>query len=145
VYNLNVHRPLPSRTWLFILLLLFLAPSMAACSTDQLSITSAINVQITETGCHPTEFRVPAGQVISLKLTNTLTKDYIWIFMGRPVTPPFDAPDTANVFFNQPVASGASVSVQFKTPQAAGEYQVFCTPHDHSTEEQTGRITVVQP
>jgi hypothetical protein len=38
------------------------------------------------------------------------------------------------------------MSVQFKTPQAAGEYQVFCTPSDHSAkEEQAGRITVVQP
>jgi plastocyanin len=125
-----------------LLLLLILA----ACNADQLPITSAIDVQITDTGCHPTEWRVPAGQVISLKIANKLNKDYTWIFMGRPVTPPFDAPDTANVFFTHPVAAGASVSVQFKTPQAAGEYQVFCTPSDHSDkEEQAGRITVVQP
>jgi len=65
--------------------------------------------------------------------------------MGRPVTPPFDAGDAANVFFAQQVAAGASASIQFKTPAAAGEYQVICSPLDHGAEEQSGRITVVQP
>lgn len=65
--------------------------------------------------------------------------------MGRPVTPPFDDSDAANVFFAQQVAAGASVSLQFNTPAAAGEYQVICSPLDHSAGEQSGRITVVQP
>jgi plastocyanin len=125
--------------------LLLLLSLLTACNVDRLLITSTIAVQITQAGCHPTEWRVPAGQVISLKVSNKDTKDYTWIFMGRPVTPPFDAPDAANVFFTHPIPAGTSVSVQFKTPAAAGEYQVFCTPSDHSGDEQAGRITVVQP
>ncbi len=125
--------------------LLLLLSLLTACTADRLPLTSTIDVQITQAGCHPTDWRVPAGQVISLKISNKATKDYTWIFMGRPATPPFDAPDTANVFFAHPIPAGASVSVQFKTPAAAGEYQVLCTPYDHSGEEQAGRITVVQP
>jgi plastocyanin len=122
--------------------LLFL---LAACNTDQLPITTIIDVQITQVGCRPTQWRVPAGQVISLKISNKALVNYTWIFMGRPVTPPFDATVAANVFFARQVAAGASVSAQFTTPAAAGEYQVFCTPYDHSGEDQAGRITVVQP
>jgi plastocyanin len=129
-------------SWSCLLLPLLL---LVACNADQLPVTSTIDVQITQTGCHPTEWRVPAGQIISLKLSNKALQDYTWIFMGRPVTPPFDAPDTANVFFAHALAASSSVSMQFKTPQAAGEYQVFCTPSDHSGEEQACRITVVQP
>jgi plastocyanin len=126
--------------------LLLLLSWLTACNADRLPITSTIDVQITQAGCHPTEWRVPAGQIISLKASNKDNKDYSWIFMGRPVTPPFDAPDTTNVFFTHPIPAGASVSVQFKTPAAAGEYQVFCTPSDRSEkEQQAGRITVVQP
>jgi len=138
-------RPIYSRPWSFFMLL-WLVASLAACSTDQFPLTSAIDVQITQAGCHPTEWRVPAGQAISLKISNKTNLDYTWIFMGRPVTPPFDAPDTANVFYTHAVAAGAAIAVQFKTPPAAGEYQVFCTLSDHSAkEEQAGRITVVQP
>jgi len=90
-------------------------------------------------------WRVPAGQAVSLNISNKTTQDYTWIFMGRPVTPPFDSADAANVFFSRQVAAGASASLQFTTPAAAGEYQVLCTPYDHSGEEQAGRITVVQP
>jgi hypothetical protein len=140
-----MHRIILTRVSL-LLLLLWLGAGLAACTSDQLPLTSTINIQITETGCHPTEWRVPAAQIISLKITSKVDKDYTWIFMGRPVTPPFDAPDTANVFFTHQVTAGATDSVQFKTPQAAGEYQVFCTLSDHSgEEEQAGRITVVQP
>jgi hypothetical protein len=128
-------------SWACLLLLICLA----ACTTDQLPLTSTIDVQITQVGCHPTEWRVPAAQLISFKITNKANQDYTWIFMGRPVTPPFDAADTANVFFTHSVSAGASISVQFKTPQAAGEYQVFCTPSAHFSEDQAGRITVVQP
>jgi plastocyanin len=128
------------RAYLFLLVVW-----LAACSSDQLTLTSVVDVQITQSGCHPMEWRVPAGQVISLKLVNKALKDYTWIMMGRPVTPPFDASDAANVFFAQQVAAGASASLQFNTPAAAGEYQVICSPLDHSAVEQSGRITVVQP
>ena len=128
-----------------LIMMLWLVASLAACSTDQLPLTSAIDVQITQVGCHPNEWRVPAGQLISLKISNKANQDYTWIFMGRPVTPPFDAADTANVFFTHSISAGASNSVQFKTPQAAGEYQVFCTPSAHFSQDQAGRITVVQP
>jgi plastocyanin len=132
-------------SWTYLFLLICLSASLAACTTDQLPLTSAIEVQITQVGCHPTEWRVPAGQLISLKISNKANQDYTWIFMGRPVTPPFDAADTANVFFTHPISARATISVQFKTPQAAGEYQVFCTPSAHFSEDQAGRITVVQP
>ena len=118
---------------------------LAACATDQLPLTSTIDVQITQTGCHPMAWRVPAGQVVSLKISNKAVEDYTWTFMGRPVTPPFDAADAANVFFTRQVTAGASANLQFTTPAAAGEYQAICTPYNHPDDEQTGRITVVQP
>ena len=123
-------------------LLLFL---LAACAADQLPLTTTIDVQITQSNCRPIEWRVPAGQVISLKISNKASVAYTWIFMGRPVTPPFDATDAANVFFSRQAAAGAFVTAQFTTPAAAGEYQLICSPSDHSGEEQAGRITVVQP
>jgi plastocyanin len=125
--------------------LILLLVLLAACSSEQLPLTSVVDVQITQSGCHPMEWRVPAGQTISLKLSNKAGKDYTWILMGRPATPPFDASDAANIFFAQQVTAGASASVQFHTPAAAGEYQVICSPLDHGAEEQSGRITVVQP
>ena len=135
-----MHRTIYS--WACLSLLVFL---LAGCNADQLPLTNIVAVQITQSGCHPMDWRVPAAQIISLKLSNQASVNYTWIFMGRPVTPPFDAADAANVFFARQVAAGAAASLQFKTPAAAGEYQVLCTPYDHSGEEQAGRITVVQP
>jgi hypothetical protein len=133
------------RTFYFLASLLVLMICLAACSSNRLPLTSTISVEITQAGCRPMDWRLPAGQAVSLKLTNKALQDYTWIFMGRPVTPPFNASDTANVFFARQVGAGASVSLQFKTPAAAGVYQVICAPYDHSGEEQAGRITVVQP
>jgi len=131
--------------WVYLAILGLLAILLAACNVDQLPLTTVVDVQITQNGCRPMQWRVPAGQVISLKISNETLKDYTWIFMGRPVTPPFDAGDASNVFFAQQVAAGASASLRFNAPAAAGEYQLLCSPLDHSVEEQAGRITVVQP
>ncbi len=69
--------------------LFFLVNGLVACTSDQLPLSSVIDVQITPAGCHPMQWRAPAGQVISLKLSNKAAKDYTWIFMGRPVDATF--------------------------------------------------------
>ncbi len=132
--------------YLAILACLSCLTFLTACTSDRLPLTRTVSVEITPQGdCRPMDWRLPAGQAISLELNNKAKQDYTWIFMGRPMTPPFNASDSANVFFARQVAAGGSVLTQFKTPAAAGEYQALCAPYNHSTEEQAGWITVVQP
>ena len=127
-----------------LLRLLILVILLTSCNSDQLPLTTLVDVQITQSGCHPLEWRVPAGQTVSLKLSNQALKEYTWILMSRPVTPPFDGSDASNVFFVRQILSGTSAAMQFNTPAAAGEYQVICSPLDHGAGEQAGRIIVVQ-
>jgi hypothetical protein len=129
------------RTCLFFLFL-----SLYACSQARNTGTDLIALTINaKKECVPMEWRIPAGRIITLTMTNEAGEDFSWIFMGRPVTPPFDGSDEGNVIYAHSIPPGKVETVQFKSPAAAGQYQVICSPVVNSDLDQSGFILVVQP
>jgi len=118
---------------------------LTACSQAIDPGSTLISVNITKDGCHPISWRVPAGQMITIKIISQVTEDYTWIIMARPVTLPLDGNDAANIYFAYQVAPMQSEITRFTSPNAPGEYDVICSPISHTEEDQVGKITVVRP
>jgi plastocyanin len=127
------------------LVLVLSAWFLAACSQGIAPGSTQISVDINKDGCQPLSWRVPAGEEITLKVSNQADKDYSWTLTGRPVTLPLDENDTANIFFETQAAAGQDETVKFTAPNAPGDYDVVCSPRVHTEEDQVGRVTVVRP
>ena len=118
---------------------------LTACRQAIAPGSTRISVDISKDGCQPLSWRVPAGQMITLKMTNQAAEDYTWTLMARPVTLPLDGDDVANIYFVHRVAPGQSETTKFNSPNAPGDYDVVCSPIPHTVEDLVGRITVVRP
>jgi hypothetical protein len=136
-----------NKNWFIDLALLtLLAMGLFACTPEKRDPgNTQIKVMIDESGCHPTDWRVPTGTLIQLDIDNQTNQEYIWVFMERPATPPFDDSDAVNAYFAQQVKPNTNVSVTFTSPLAPMEYQVICSALPYPDEYNTGRIVVVQP
>lgn len=136
---------MPPKTLLYSLLIAA-ALALAGCSSDRPPLSATLEIKITpDGGCQPNTFRTPAAEMVTLKLDNQAGAPYTWAIMGRPVTPPFDGGDAANVFYSQQVPARATSTTRFRTPAAAGIYQVLCSPSGAIGDEDAGQITVVRP
>jgi uncharacterized cupredoxin-like copper-binding protein len=93
----------------------------------------------------PNTWTVPAGQKITVTLTNKGTVEHDWVLMKEPVTPPFSSANQPNVIFSAKVAAGATDVVSFTAPSSAGEYEVVCDVSGHLEAGMSGKLTVVQP
>jgi hypothetical protein len=118
---------------------------LSGCSQAIAPGSTQISVDISKDGCRPLSWRVPAGEAITLKMSNQAAEAYTWTLMARPVTLPLDGNDAANIFFATQAAAGQSEIVEFTAPNAPGDYDVVCSPVRHTEDDQVGRITAVRP
>jgi plastocyanin len=72
------------------------------------------------------QWRVPAGETITLQAQNDTHQQRHWILMARPVTLPFDQDDWQNTLVEFRLPAQSQQTLQFTAPQAAGEYDVVC-------------------
>ena len=132
-----------------ILAILVLLGSLfiAACSSGGSSSSGSTSIQVTmsEFSYTPNTWTVPAGQKITLTLVNKGTVEHDWVLMKEPVTPPFSSSNQPNVIFSAKTAAGATNTVSFTAPSAAGEYEVVCDVPGHLEAGMSGKLTVVQP
>lgn len=104
--------------------LLWLAAGCAPGNYDQVSQEIAITFH--EDGFTPLQWRIPAGETITLLAKNDTDQQQNWILMSRPVTLPFDQDDWQNTLVEFRLPAHSQKSLQFTAPQAAGEYDVVC-------------------
>ncbi len=76
--------------FLIVIVLMMSAFANTGCATLAAASTAAPSVEVTMDDYNylPTEWRVPAGKEISLKLVNKCNIDHEWVIMKTPVTPP---------------------------------------------------------
>ncbi len=123
----------------FLLLIL-----LSACA-GQPATTTTIRAALSDTAIAPAEWRVPAGQQITLTVDNQGKKAHEWALLKSPPTEPFSADDEANLLFRVSLAPGASQTVQFKTPLAPGEYSVTSGLPGDLEAGLLAKLVVVQP
>lgn len=124
---------------------------VAACGGSEAASTD-IAATLQEFSFSPSEWTVPAGQHITIELTNAGSVLHEWVLLkpGVQITAETDLPETEEelladfVYFEDEIEAGETKSVTFTAPEA-GTYQVICAIEGHFTGGMNATLTVVAP
>jgi uncharacterized cupredoxin-like copper-binding protein len=123
--------------------------AVAACGGGDDASTS-LEVTATEFQFSPTEWTIPAGEEITIDITNDGSVLHEWVLMqpGVEIASEADLPETEEelladfVYVEDEVDAGDSKTLTFTAP-AAGTYQVICAIEGHFDGGMEGTLTVV--
>lgn len=127
---------------LFVLLFVMMFV-LSACGAGGASTT--IDVTFAEFTFTPSEFTVPAGQVITVNATNNgaVVHNFVIMKFGQTVGDNFSDEDEGNIYWEVETEPGKSATVTFTAPTELGEYQVVCRTEGHFMAGMVGKLTVV--
>ena len=109
--------------------------------------SKSMRVIMTDFAFTPNTFTVPAGEPISIELTNNGAATHSFIIMkaGAQVQGHFTDADKANIFWEEPsVAPGQSTKTSFNAPSEPGEYQIVCGVPAHFESGMVATLVVVK-
>jgi uncharacterized cupredoxin-like copper-binding protein len=132
------------RSLLLIGFLLTFAFILNACGGSGAS--TDLTVELTDFSFTPNTFTVPAGEEITLALSNegAVEHEFVIMKLGTQATSPFDDDDEPNVYWEVELDSGKSETVTFTAPAEPGEYQLVCGTQGHLEAGMIGTLTVVK-
>jgi uncharacterized cupredoxin-like copper-binding protein len=124
-------------------ILLGLAFALAACGAAGPS--THLKVDLMEFTFTPANFTVPAGQEITLDLTNSgaVMHDFIIMKYGTTVGDDFGDEDVPNIYWKAETEPGTSATYTFTAPSQPGDYQVVCGVKGHYQAGMVAKLTVV--
>ena len=129
---------------LLCLLVVLLTLVLASCG--EAGPTTTINVTMTDFQFTPNQFTVPAGQEITINVTNTgaVVHNFIIMKLGTTAGATYEDDDDANVYWEErDIQSGGDFSVTFTAPTEPGEYEVVCRTEGHIASGMVGKLVVV--
>ena len=129
----------------FILIVLLLAAlALSGCAKNYSTEFSVDMVEFTFT---PAEYTIPAGEEITLTLTNNGAVEHEFVIMkfGQAVSVPFGDDDEGNIYWEAEALPGETKTVTFTAPSDLGEYQIICGTAGHVENGMLGKMTVVAP
>jgi uncharacterized cupredoxin-like copper-binding protein len=131
------------RFWIQVWILFGLSLVLAACGGGGPSTN--LSVDMTEFMYNPGNFTVPAGQEITLELSNNgaVTHDFIIMNQGTEVGQDFGEEDLPNIYWKAELEPGKSGTYTFTAPSQPGEYQVVCGFPGHYLAGMVGKLVVV--
>jgi uncharacterized cupredoxin-like copper-binding protein len=123
---------------------------MGACA-DGGEASTDLEVTTTDFQFSPNSWTVPAGEEISIDITNEGSVLHEWVLMrpGVNIDSEADLPDTEEellaefVYVEDEVEAGASKTLSFTAPDA-GTYQVICAIETHFDAGMEGTLTVAE-
>ena len=130
------------------LLMVVLALALAACSGGGAS--TSIEADLKEFAFDPESWEIPAGEQITIELTNSGTIAHEWVLLkpGVTISSEADLPETEEelladfVYWEEEVEPGDTASFTFTAP-AEGTYQIICAIEGHFNGGMEGDLTVV--
>ena len=124
-------------------ILLGLVFALAACGNG--GPTTDLRVDMMEFMYNPADFTIPAGQEITLELSNNgaVVHDFVIMKLGTDVGEDFGDEDKANIYWEAELAPGSSGTYTFTAPSDPGEYQVVCGVKGHYQAGMVAKLTVV--
>jgi plastocyanin len=128
----------------FMIVAVFLSLILVSCGGGGPSTT--INVTMTDFQFQPSQFTVPAGQEITLNVTNTgaVVHNFIIMKLGTTAGATYEDDDDANVYWGErDIQPGGDFSVTFTAPTEPGEYEVVCRTEGHIASGMIAKLTVV--
>jgi len=118
---------------------------LASCGGSSSKASTKIDVTMTDFQFQPTTFTVPAGQEISLNVTNSGAVVHSFVVMkeGQTAGTEYNAEDQPNVYWDVEVQPGGSAETSFTAPDAPGEYEIICHIPGHVQAGMVGKLNVV--
>ncbi len=129
-----------------ILFLLIPALALALTACGQSGPSKSIKVMMTDFSFSPNTFTVPAGEQISVAITNNggVAHSFIIMKSGKQVQGHFSDADQPNVYWEKTaVDPGTSVKDTFTAPDEPGEYQIVCGVAGHFEAGMVAKLIVV--
>ena len=129
------------------LLVVVLAVVGAACSGGA---STSIKADLKEFMFDPQSWDIPAGETITIELTNSGTIAHEWVLLkpGVTISSEADLPETEEelladfVYWEEEVEPGDTATFTFDAP-AEGTYQIICAIEGHFNGGMEGELTVV--
>jgi uncharacterized cupredoxin-like copper-binding protein len=124
--------------------------AMSGCADGDAASTD-LEVTATDFQFSPDSWTVPAGQEISIDITNSGSVLHEWVLMrpGVNIESEADLPETEEellaefVYVEDEVEAGANKTLTFTAPDV-GTYQVICAIETHFDAGMEGTLTVVE-
>ena len=126
------------------LMVVLVSMMVTACGSG--GPTTTLNVTMTDFQFTPNLFTVPAGQEITLNVTNTgvVVHNFVIMKLGTTAGATYEEEDDANVYWQEKdIQSGGDFSVTFTAPTEPGEYEVVCRTQGHIASGMVGKLVVV--
>jgi len=123
--------------------LVVLSLTLAGCGGG--SPSTNLRVSMTEFMFNPNDFTVPAGQEITIELSNNgaVVHDFIIMEHGTNAGDDFGPEDEANIYWKAELDPGTSDTYTFTAPSEPGEYQVVCGIAGHYLAGMVATLFVV--
>jgi uncharacterized cupredoxin-like copper-binding protein len=130
---------------ILVIFLLSLSLVMNACGAKGPSTN--LKVSMVEFMYDPSSYIIPAGQEITLELSNNGAVVHTFIIMkyGTNVGADFGPEDEENIYWKAELEPGTSNTFTFTAPSEPGEYQVVCGTEGHFLAGMSAKLTVVAP
>ncbi len=130
-----------------IIPVLLLAVFAVACGGDDDGgageLLTELSIDMVEFEFNPVEAAVPAGEEITLDLSNSGSVEHNWVVLNEDVRVEAEADfDESMVYFQAELQPGEADTFTFTAPGPGG-YQVICTIPGHLTAGMEGRLRVV--
>ena len=106
---------------------------------------TSYSVIMTDFSYTPNQIQVPAGEQITLEISNTgaVVHNFIIMKAGSDVGTDFDAADEPNVYWKVEVLPGGNLQTAFAAPAQPGEYLIVCSTAGHYLAGMIGKLIVV--
>ncbi len=132
---------------IIVLILVFLSITLTGCSAGAASngASTTLNVEMNEFTFNPTNYTIPAGQKITLKLKNSgeVAHDFIILKKGVEIKGSFDHDKQMDdMYFHAMLDPGKSGEFTFTAPAEPGEYQIICGVLGHFQAGMIASLTV---
>lgn len=129
------------------IMLLALSILLAACGAGGLgSVSTNLEVEMSEFSFTPTSFTIPAGEEITLELKNSGSIEHDFIILKKDVVVrgSFNyEKQKDDIYFDILLDSDKTDTFTFTAPAEPGEYQIICGIAGHFQAGMVGKLTVV--
>ena len=128
---------------MLVVLALGLSLILAACGGGGPSTN--LKGDMTDFMFDPDTFTVPAGETITLELSNNGAVEHEFVIMNfaTGVGDDFGDEDEANIYWEAELEAGVSGTFTFTAPSQPGDYQIVCGSEGHYVAGMVGSLTVV--
>ena len=118
---------------------------LASCGGGASAPSTNIEVTMSDFKFQPDSFTVPAGQEITLKVTNSGGVIHSLVIMqgDKSAGTEFNEEDQPNVYWETEIPAGGSNDTSFIAPSEPGEYEIVCHIPGHVQAGMVGILNVV--